>query len=194
MRTNRKDVSYYVNLPHKIEITPEEDGTGFTAVIPAFKGCTAFGETIEETYQAIIEVKEAWVEIALERGWRIPEPTIEELKEYSGRFNVRLPRYLHRALAELAEEEGTSLNQLVVACLSEAMGRRCPRHRSAQHMPRFIMTGLIESPSQRYAQLIEHGMATLGKGGKGTKGQWFHSITQCRVQVEQAAKDIDICD
>ena len=130
---SEKNLSYYMNLPYKIEITPEEDGTGFNAAIPDLKGCMAFGETIEEAYEMIIEVKQAWLEIALERGWQIPEPPPAEFKEYSGRFNVRLPRYLHHELSEMAEREGTSLNQLVVAFLSEGVERQRQKQWSVQY-------------------------------------------------------------
>ena len=123
MMTDRKDLDYYMNLAYTVEITPEEDGSGFNVEILLLKGCMAFGETIEDAYQTLIEVKRAWFEIALARGWNIPEPPVEEVKAYSGKFNVRLPRYLHRELAELAEIEGTSLNQLVVALLAKGAGQ-----------------------------------------------------------------------
>ncbi len=123
MMTNKKELDYYMNLPYKVEISPEEDGAGFNASIPDLKGCVAFGETVEEAYQTITEVKQTWIEIALERGWQIPGPIVEEFKEYSGRFNVRLPCFLHRKLAELAEAENTSLNQLVVALSAEGAER-----------------------------------------------------------------------
>ena len=122
MMTDRKDLDYYMNLVYKVEITPEEDGSGFNVEIPLLEGCMAFGETIGDAYQTLIEIKRAWFEIALERDWKIPVPPVEEAKAYSGKFNVRLPRYLHRELAELAETEGTSLNQLVVALLAKGTG------------------------------------------------------------------------
>ncbi len=128
---NRKDLNYYMNLPYKIEVAPEEDGMGFNMAISDLKGCMAFGETIEEALETLIDVKQTWIELALDRGWQIPEPTVEE-REYSGRFNARLPRYLHRELAELAGKQGTSLNQLVVALLSEGAERR---RRPAQPAP-----------------------------------------------------------
>jgi len=131
---NRREsaLARYMRLPYKIEIIPDEDMTSFTAVVPELEGCMAFGETIEEAYEMITEAKKLWIETALEEGWAIPEPAEEEVKEYSGRFNVRLPRYLHRRLAELAEVEETSLNQLVVALLSEGVERR----RQARRMER----------------------------------------------------------
>ena len=127
-----RDLSYYMSLPYTIEFLPEEDGTGFTAIVPDLKGCISFGETIEETYQMITEAKELWIETALEKGWPVPEPKPDEPKEYSGKFVVRLPRYLHRELAKLAESEDTSLNQLVVALLSEGKERRRQRRQPAR--------------------------------------------------------------
>lgn len=69
-----RDVSYYMDLLYKIGIISEEGGTGLNVEIPDLKGCIAFGETIEDALQTLTEVKQAWIEIALERGWRIPEP------------------------------------------------------------------------------------------------------------------------
>jgi predicted HicB family RNase H-like nuclease len=49
----------------------------------------------------------------------LPEPPAGPAsREYSGKFNVRLPRSLHAALASEAAAEGVSLNQLVVAKLA----------------------------------------------------------------------------
>ena len=121
---SEKTLDYYMDLPYTVAITPDEDGVGFNAEIPRLKGCMAFGESIEEAYRTLIDVKQAWFEIALDRGWEIPEPAPAEVREYSGRFSLRLPRSLHRELSELAEEESTSLNQLAVALLAEGKERR----------------------------------------------------------------------
>ena len=126
MMYDKKNVNEYMNLTYKAEMIPEEDGSGFNVQIPLLKGCMAFGETVEDAYQSLTEVKQAWFEIALERGWDIPVPQMEEVKTYSGKFNVRLPRYLHRELANFAEREGTSLNQLVVALLAKGTGQPSP--------------------------------------------------------------------
>lgn len=49
----------------------------------------------------------------------LPEPPVgPQRREYSGKFNVRLPKSLHAALVSEAEAEGVSLNQLVVAKLA----------------------------------------------------------------------------
>jgi HicB family len=43
----------------------------------------------------------------------------EQERTFSGRFPVRIPRYLHRRLTEVAQEQGVSLNQFV--CTAAAM-------------------------------------------------------------------------
>ncbi len=40
----------------------------------------------------------------------------------SGRLLLRMPRSLHGALAQLAEREGTSLNQFITGTLASAIG------------------------------------------------------------------------
>ena len=49
----------------------------------------------------------------------LPEPPVgPQRREYSGKFNVRIPKSLHAALVSEAEAEGVSLNQLVLAKLA----------------------------------------------------------------------------
>src|SRR5712691_3067150 len=49
----------------------------------------------------------------------LPEPPVgPQRREYSGKFNVRVPKSLHAALANEAEAEGVSLNQLAVTKLA----------------------------------------------------------------------------
>lgn len=62
------------------------------------------------------EARTLWIETEYESGHKIPLPSYPE--EYSGKFNLRLPRSLHRSLAEAAEGEGVSLNQYVVQLLA----------------------------------------------------------------------------
>jgi hypothetical protein len=55
----------------------------------------------------------------------LPEPPGgPQKREYSGKFNVRVPKSLHAALASEAEAEGVSLNQLVVAKLAMRLQAR----------------------------------------------------------------------
>ena len=111
-----KTINYYMELPYKMEIVPDLDEGGFVASFPDLPGCITIGDTIEEVVQNIVDAKREWLEAELENGAAIPEP--EELKEYSGQFKLRLPRSLHRQLAEHSKREGVSMNQYCVYLLS----------------------------------------------------------------------------
>ncbi len=52
-----------------------------------------------------------------EDGVEIHEP--DSLEDYSGQFKLRIPRSLHRALAEHSQREGISMNQYCVYLLSK---------------------------------------------------------------------------
>lgn len=120
MEKNKKKikerVEEYLKLPYTIKLIKEEDGTYYVSV-EELPGCASMGDTPEEALEMIKEAMEGWIESNLERGLEIPLP--ESMKEYSGKFLVRVPASLHRRLVEQAKKEGVSLNQLVVSLLSE---------------------------------------------------------------------------
>ena len=118
-----KSIEYYMSLSYRVEIYPEPDGNGYTALIPDLPGCMTCADTLEELWGMIEEAKRGWLEVSLEDGDYIPEPVPFEVVEYSGKFVVRLPTSLHQQIAKRAEQEKTSLNQLVVMLLAEGMGR-----------------------------------------------------------------------
>ena len=111
-----KDLKYYMSLPYKIEIEEDAEAGGYTASIPELPGCLTCGETAEEALEHMDDAKKEWILSALEESYPIPEP---HEPSYSGQFKLRLPKSLHKALAERAKEEGTSLNQYCVYLLSE---------------------------------------------------------------------------
>lgn len=121
MATNnvRKSLEYYLNLKYPITIIPDVTG-GFVADIEELPGCITQGETLEEVYRNMDEAKQLWLEVAYEDGLDIPLPRNDV--DYSGKFNVRLPKSLHKKLDNLAVHEGVSLNQYLVSTLSHAVG------------------------------------------------------------------------
>ena len=120
----KKDLEYYLKLNYPIEITAidEADGGGFFASVPLLRGCMSDGETIDEAYQNISDAKAEWLANMLERKMPIPEPYADEA--FSGKFVVRVPKSLHRLLAEESEKEGISLNQFITNSLSYVMGKK----------------------------------------------------------------------
>lgn len=115
MNTEEKTLEYYMSLPYTIEVMHDEDGW-FARVIK-LPGCMTWADTFEELGPMIEDAKASWIEDALEDGDPVPEP--RGGKGYSGRVNLRMPKSLHRDLVRRAEEEGVSLNQLMVTALAQ---------------------------------------------------------------------------
>jgi antitoxin HicB len=118
-----KTLDYYMSLPYTIEMRQDSEGGWFVRV-KELRGCMSEGDTPEEAATMIREAMELWLEVALEEGIPIPEPRPEE--DYSGKFVVRVPRSLHRELAQTAEQEGVSLNQYINVALAHSVGRPLP--------------------------------------------------------------------
>lgn len=112
-----KTLEYYMELPYKMEIVPDRYEGGYVVSFPDLPGCLTVGETIEEALKNAEDAKRVWLEAALEDGVRIREP--QELESYSGQFKLRIPRTLHKRLAEQARYEGISMNQYCVYLLSK---------------------------------------------------------------------------
>lgn len=115
-----KNLNYYLGLPYKYTLYPAEEG-GYVIEIPDLPGCISQSETAEEVLVMIEDAKRGWLEVALEQGVEIPEPS-RVGSDFSGKFSIRVPKSLHKALAEKAKEEDISLNQFVLYQLSRGIG------------------------------------------------------------------------
>ena len=111
-----KTIDYYLNLPYKLEIVPDIDEGGFVARYPELPGCITVGDTLEAVVKNVNDAKIEWITAALEDGNTIPEPSSYD--DYSGQFKLRLPKSLHKLLADRSKEEGVSMNQYCVYLLS----------------------------------------------------------------------------
>lgn len=110
----------YMKLPYTRAVQERNDDTGhyFYGKILELDGCQSTGETLEELYRNLNEAMEGYIETKLEHGFPVPEP--KDIEEYSGKFNLRLPKSLHKRLAMEASQEGVSLNQYALYKLSQS--------------------------------------------------------------------------
>ena len=111
-----KTLNDYMEMSYRMEIVEDKEEGGFVVSYPELPGCITCGETIEKAVSNALDAKREWMEAALEEGIKINEP--DSLENYSGQFKLRLPRSLHRILAEQAKREGISMNQYCVYLLS----------------------------------------------------------------------------
>lgn len=112
-----KTIDYYMSLPYKMEIVEDLEEGGYVASFPDLPGCITCGSTIESVVANAQDAKKAWIEAAMENGTEIQEP--DSLENYSGQFKLRLPKSLHRSLAEHSRREGISMNQYCIYLLSK---------------------------------------------------------------------------
>ena len=111
-----KTLDDYMALSYRMEIIEDKDEGGFVVSYPDLPGCITCGETIEIALANAVDAKKEWLTAALEEGISIQMP--DNLENYSGQFKLRIPRSLHRSLAEHSRKEGISMNQYCVYLLS----------------------------------------------------------------------------
>ena len=114
-----KDLNYYMGLPYRIEIVKEQEEGGYVLHCPELPGCITCGATVQEGLEMLEDAKKCWFTACLEDGDPIPEPA--RLEDYSGQFKLRLPKSLHKQLAQRSSEEGVSMNQYCVYLLSKGL-------------------------------------------------------------------------
>ena len=112
-----KNLEYYMNLNYKIEIVKDEVEGGYVLSIPDLKGCLTCADQLDQGIEMLEDAKKQWLIVAIESGYEIPEPNV--LENYSGQFKLRLPKSLHKELAEKSKYEGISMNQYCLYLLSK---------------------------------------------------------------------------
>ncbi len=70
------------------------------------KGCVGQGETVEEALSELALNEEEWLDAAKEFEIPIPEPSVENMSEYSGKFMTRVSPKVHKEAVEHAKEKG----------------------------------------------------------------------------------------
>jgi predicted RNase H-like HicB family nuclease len=118
-KQNRADE--IMSKPYTRRIVPDEEG-GYVGSILEFPGCFAEGESGGEVMERLNEAARSWIEAALETGYEIREPV--SFEGCSGKIALRIPRNLHKQVAELAELEETSVNQLILTAISAYVGSK----------------------------------------------------------------------
>lgn len=112
-----KRLERYLSLNYRFEIFEDPYEGGYAISYPDLRGCLSCGDTIKETIENGKDAKRQWLIAALEDGISIPEP-LEDC-EFSGQFRLRMPKSLHKYLADRARAEGISMNQYCIYLLSQ---------------------------------------------------------------------------
>lgn len=100
---------------HKAKIVYDPDVDMFRGEILGLNGGADFyGKTPDELRLEFKKSLKVFLEACKEKG-------IEPYKEFSGKFNLRIPPELHAEIASLASAEGKSLNQWIVETIDQSV-------------------------------------------------------------------------
>lgn len=121
-----KNIEDYKKLEYKVILEYKSQDHVYVARFPELPGCIAHGDTPQIALNCALQAKDDWLETALESGWSIPEPS--ETPETSGRITVRIPKYMHKQLIDRTEEEGVSLNQLILSFIGQGLEKKTQEH------------------------------------------------------------------
>lgn len=95
----------------------DEEDNCFIATCTEFPLLSAYGDTREEAISEFQIVLEMAIESFEDDKLELPKP--KTTSSHSGQFRIRMPKSLHRNLAESAEREGVSLNTYAVSLIAE---------------------------------------------------------------------------
>lgn len=185
------NLSHYMSLPYTRVLRRDEDGDVIASVME-LPGCRAHGETEVEALRRLDESQRVWIQQAIDGEVEIPLPQeTEELP--SGKFLARVPRTLHRKLNQIARQDETSLNALVLGALSEFLGRREQREetkramdwkRAQEERPRWRASQ--RPPSTQHLAAVKR---TMLAGGGGSYEEDVHSPhAPSRSQRQRASR------
>lgn len=113
----KRTLEYYMSLPYQMLVDKDPDEEGYVISFPDLKGCLTSGYTLAEAMENAQDAKQCWFSACIEDGLEIPLPA--SMKKFSGRFQIRIPRELHRDLYMHATASGVSLNQYCTMLLSK---------------------------------------------------------------------------
>jgi len=98
-------------------VTWSEEDREYLALCSEFPGLSWLAESQELALRGIRELVSDTIKDMEANKESVPVPF--SVRKYSGKFMVRIPPELHKRLAELAAEEGVSINRLVSARLAK---------------------------------------------------------------------------
>lgn len=144
---------------YSFNIEWSDEDEEYIATCPAFPGLSAFGETEEEALREAKIVLEGFIDTHKANRMALPEPIVHEA--VSGKFQLRLPKSLHRLAVRMAELESVSLNSYIADAVRARVSGDLVTNRVINEVRQlFARTQTIAasvmtaegSPSARYAK------------------------------------------
>ncbi|NOQ22608.1 MAG: toxin-antitoxin system HicB family antitoxin [Candidatus Aegiribacteria sp.] len=98
-------------------VTWSEEDQEYVGLCTEFPSLSWLTETQESALEGIRQLVADVISDMKKNKEKLPVPI--SIRKYSGKFMVRIPPEVHRKIAEIAAEEGVSINRLVSARLAK---------------------------------------------------------------------------
>lgn len=95
-----------------------EDGYDVIAEYPALKGVVGVGKTEIEAISNLIDSAESNIEALISANLPVPTEDAFISDDYSGKLSLRLSKGMHKKVANIAYDQGISINQFLVEAVS----------------------------------------------------------------------------
>lgn len=102
-----------------INILWSEEDQLYIAEVPELEGCISHGKTVSVAAKNAEDAITSWILAAKKMRHPVPEPALK--RKVSGKFNLRIPKEIHKSLIIRALKEGVSLNHIVATLLARAV-------------------------------------------------------------------------
>jgi len=107
---------------YRFEVYTEYSGNGDKVFVVKYydlDNVIGVGDTIVDAIEEAKGNLEVYLEYCKENNIKIPEPTIHENVDFSGKITVRMSKNLHKLVDERAKKEGVSINLLLNEAISQ---------------------------------------------------------------------------
>lgn len=121
---------------YSFRVVWSDEDNAYVATCPELPGVSALGASEDEALREAKVAMELYIEDVLESGEALPAP--QTVREYSGQTRLRLPKSLHRLAAEMAEDEGVSLNQFIIDAVAARVGATSFGERLVDEMKKIV--------------------------------------------------------
>lgn len=112
-----KTLNDYMKMPYRMEIVRIRMKADMWFLIRIFPAALLVAKQWKVRQLMRWMLKKHGLKRHWKKVWRFYEP--DSLEDYSEQFKLKIPRSLHRSLAEHSQKEGISMNQYCVYLLSK---------------------------------------------------------------------------
>ena len=102
-----------MNKEYRFEVYKDYEHNVYVVKYFDFDNVIGSGDTVDKAIEEARGNLEAFLQYCKKNNIKVPEPSIHEELDYSGKVTLRMSKSLHKLVDERAKKEGVSINLLL---------------------------------------------------------------------------------